>query len=413
MSAPPAPRRAALAFVYVTVLLDMLAFGLAIPVLAFLYRDLAGGDTTRAAEVSGFYGLAFALMQFGFAPVLGSLSDRFGRRPVLVLSNLGLAADYALMALAPSLAWLFVGRLVAGVTSSSYATASAYIADTATPEQRAAAFGMVGALFSVGFILGPFVGGELGAIDMRLPFWVAGALSLANSLYGYFVLPESLPPDGRSEFVWTRANPLGALGLLRTSPLLLGLAGIALLNNLGHDVNPHVFGFYTMSRYGFDEALVGRSLVAIGVGGVVVSGFLVGPIVRRLGERRALLLGLSSGTIGFGLQGWAPTGAWFWAGIPFINLWAINGPALQSLMVARVDPSAQGRLQGALQSVRGLCSLVTPLLFTQTFVHGSAWLAGAPYWLASALVAGALLLANAVSRPRPAAAAPPPAAVGT
>jgi DHA1 family tetracycline resistance protein-like MFS transporter len=393
-----APRRAALAFVYVTVALDMLAFGLAIPVLAFLYKDLAGGDTQHAASVSGWFGLAFALMQFFFAPVLGSLSDRFGRRPVLILSNLGLAADYALMALAPSLSWLFVGRIIAGITTASYATASAYIADTAPPERRAAAFGMLGALFSVGFILGPAVGGELGAIDLRLPFWMAGALSLLNALYGTFVLPESLPAERRNDFHWTRANPVGAIRLLSASPFLLGLGAVALLNNLGHDVNPHVFSFYAMERYGFDEALVGRTLVAVGVGGVIVSGLLVGPLVKALGERRALLLGLACGATGFGLQGWAPSGAWFWAGIPFINLWGINGPAMQSLMVARVDPTMQGQLQGALHSLRGLCSLVTPLLFTQTFVLATPFLAGAPYWLAAALVGGALIVASRVSR---------------
>jgi DHA1 family tetracycline resistance protein-like MFS transporter len=399
VATPGAPRRAALAFIYVTVLLDMLAFGLAIPVLAFLYRELAAGDTTRAASVSGGFGLAFAVMQLVFAPVLGSLSDRFGRRPVLILSNLGLAADYALMALAPSLAWLFVGRLIAGVTSASFSTASAYIADTAAPEKRAAAFGMLGALFSVGFILGPSLGGELGRVDLRLPFWVAGGLSFLNALYGAFVLPESLPRERRAPFHWTRANPFGALALLRGSPLLLGLAAVALLNNLGHDVNPHVFGFYAIERYGFDEALVGRTLVAVGIGGVIVSGFLVGPLVRVLGERNALLLGLGAGALGFGLQAFAPTALWFWAGVPLVNLWSINGPAMQSLMVARVDPSLQGQLQGALQSLRGLCSLVTPVLFTQVFVLATPLVAGAPYWLASALVGAALLVAARVARP--------------
>lgn len=390
---------AALAFVYVTVLLDMLAFGLAVPVLAFLYRELSGGDTGHAASVSGWFGLAFAAMQLFFAPVLGSLSDRFGRKPVLVLSNLGLAADYALMAFAPSLAWLFVGRLIAGVTSASFSTASAYIADTAAPEKRAAAFGMIGALFSVGFILGPVVGGELGRIDLRLPFWVAGGLSFVNALYGAFVLPESLPPERRAPFTWRRANPAGALALLRTQPLLLGLAGVVLLNHLGHDVNPQVFSFYAMDRYGFDEALVGRTLMAVGIGGVLVSAVLVGPLVKALGERRALLFGLACGAVGFGLQAWAPSAPWFWAGVPLINLWSINGPAMQSLMVARVAPSAQGQLQGALQSLRGLCSLVTPLLFTQVFVLGTPLLAGAPFWLASALVLAALLLALRVAKP--------------
>jgi DHA1 family tetracycline resistance protein-like MFS transporter len=398
-----APRRAALAFIYVTALLDMLAFGLAIPVLPFLYEELAGGQTHRAAEVAGFFGLAFAAMQFAFGPVLGALSDRFGRRPVILLSNFGLAADYALMALAPSLAWLFVGRVLAGITSASFSTASAYIADTAPPEKRAQAFGMLGALFSVGFILGPALGGELGQANHRLPFWIAGGLSLANALYGIFVLPESLPRELRSRFAWRRANPVGSLGLLRSSPVLLGLAGVALLNNLGHDVNPHVFGFYAMDRYGFEEEQVGRTLMAVGIGGVLVSGVLVGPIVRRVGERRALLLGLASGTLGFGLQGWAPAAVWFWAGIPLINLWSLYGPAMQGLMVPRVGASEQGQLQGALQGLRGLCALATPLLYTQAFSRGSAVVAGAPYWLAAGLVGAALLLALRAAAPVPAA----------
>lgn len=396
------PRRAALAFIYVTVLLDMLAFGVAIPVLPFLYEELSGGATARAAEMAGFFGLAFAAMQLVVGPVLGSLSDRFGRRPVILLSNFGLAADYALMALAPSLAWLFVGRVLAGITSASFSTASAYIADTAPPERRAQAFGMLGALFSVGFILGPALGGELGEANRRLPFWIAGGLSLANALYGMFVLPESLPRELRSPFSWRRANPIGSIGLLRSSPVLLGLAGVALLNNLGHDVNPHVFGFYAMDRYGFGEEQVGRTLVAVGIGGVLVSGVLVGPLVRRFGERRALLLGLASGTLGFGLQGWAPVAAWFWAGIPLVNLWSLYGPAMQGLMVPRVGPSEQGQLQGALQGLRGLCALATPLLYTQVFARGSAFVAGAPYWLAAGLVGAALLLALRAAAPLPA-----------
>ncbi len=225
MPAPtPTPRRAALAFIYVTALLDMLAFGLAIPVLPVLYEELSGGETHRAAEMAGFFGLAFAAMQLVFGPVLGSLSDGFGRRPVILLSNFGLAADYALMALAPSLVWLFVGRVLAGITSASFSTASAYIADTAPPEKRAQAFGMLGALFSVGFILGPALGGELGEANRRLPFWIAAGLSLANALYGLLVLPESLPRELRSPFSWRRANPVGSIGLLRSSPVLLGLA---------------------------------------------------------------------------------------------------------------------------------------------------------------------------------------------
>lgn len=406
------PRPAAMAFIYVTALLDMLAFGLVIPVLPFLIEQLAGGGTGRAAEIAGIFGLVFAGLQFFAGPVLGALSDRFGRRPVILLSNLGLGLDYVLMALAPNLGWLFVGRAISGVTAASFAICSAYIADTAPPDKRAAGFGMLGALFGFGFIAGPLLGGVLGQSDPRLPFWVAGGLSLLNALYGFFVLPESLPPERRAAFSWKNANPVGSLGLLRSHPLLLGLAGVALLNNLGHDVNPQVFVFYTHARYGWNEAAVGTTLMVFGIFAMIVQGALVGPIVARFGERRALLAGLACGAIGFSLQAWAPTPLWFRLAIPIVSLWGIYGAALQGLMVQHVDAAQQGRLQGALHSLRGLCALFTPVLYTQVFArfadpgHGPPRLAGAPYWLATGLVAGAFVLAlRVVGRaPQPAGA---------
>src|SRR6267378_6289311 len=208
------PRRAALAFIFVTVVLDMLALGMIVPVLPKLVEDFVGGNTARAAEIYGLFGTVWALMQFIFSPVLGALSDRYGRRPVILISNLGLGLDYLVMALAPSLAWLFVGRIISGITAASFSTAYAYIADVTEPEKRAGAFGMVGAAFGVGFVLGPAVGGLLGTLDPRLPFWVAAAFSLANAAYGYFVLPESLPRERRTAFSWARANPVGSLRLL-------------------------------------------------------------------------------------------------------------------------------------------------------------------------------------------------------
>jgi DHA1 family tetracycline resistance protein-like MFS transporter len=395
----PSPRRAALAFVYVTALLDMVAFGVVIPVLPFLIKELTGGEAARAAEIAGGFGFVFALMQFVFGPVLGSLSDHFGRRPIILLSNLGLGLDYVLMALAPNLGWLLVGRVIAGITSASFATASAYVADTAPPEKRASGFGMLGALFGVGFVVGPLLGGVLGNHDPRLPFWCAAVLSLANALYGLLVLPESLPADRRSPFTWARANPIGSIGLLRSRPQLVALATVVFLNNLGHDVNPHVFVFYASTRYGWDAAAVGATLMAVGVCSMIVSGGLVGPIVRRLGESGTLVLGLVAGVLGFALQAWAPSGAWFRAGIPLVGLWGIYGPALQGLMVAHVAASEQGQLQGALQSLRGFCELGSPLLYTQVFARFSdpasarIWIPGAPYWLATVLVAAALAVA--------------------
>jgi len=399
MRAAMAPRRAALAFVYVTALLDMVAFGVVIPVLPFLIKDLTGGDTARAAEIAGGFGFVFAAMQFAFGPVLGSLSDHFGRRPVILLSNVGLGLDYVLMALAPNLTWLFAGRVVAGITSASFATASAYVADTAPPEKRAAGFGMLGALFGVGFIVGPLLGGMLGGMNPRLPFWCAAGLSLANALYGLVVLPESLPADRRSRFEWRRANPLGSIGLLLARPQLVALAAVVFLNNLGHDVNPHVFVFYSSTRYGWDSAAVGVTLMAVGVCSMIVSGGLVGPIVARLGEPRTLILGLVAGVAGFALQAWAPIGNWFRAGIPLVGLWSVYGPALQGLMVGHVAASEQGQLQGALQSLRGFCELGSPLLYTQVFARFTdpasavVWIPGAPYWLAAVLVGAALAIA--------------------
>lgn len=401
-SAPP--RRAAMAFIYVTALLDMLAFGLVIPVLPFLIEQLAGGGTAHAAEIAGLFGLVFAALQFLAGPVLGALSDHFGRRPVILLSNLGLGLDYLVMALAPNLAWLLVGRAISGVTAASFSTAAAYVADTAPPEKRAAGFGMLGALFGFGFVAGPLLGGLLGQTDPRLPFWVAGGLSLLNSLYGLFVLPESLAPEFRERFSWRKANPVGSLGLLRSHPMLLGLAGVALLNNLGHDVNPQVFVFYTHARYGWSQAEVGITLMVFGVFGMIVQGGLVGPLVAKVGERKTLFLGLACGALGFALEAWAPTPLWFRLAIPVVSLWGIYGAALQGLMVAHVEASRQGQLQGALQSLRGLCSLFTPVLYTQVFARfadpgqGPPRLAGAPYWLAAGLVAGAWALAVKVAK---------------
>jgi DHA1 family tetracycline resistance protein-like MFS transporter len=399
MSAVP-PRRAALVFIYITAVLDWLAFGLVIPVLPKLIEGFLGGDTARAAEVYGVFGTAWALMQFVFSPVLGALSDRFGRRPVILLSNFGLGLDYVLMALAPTLSWLFVGRIVSGITSASFTSASAYIADVAEPEKRAQGFGMIGAAFGFGFVVGPATGGVLGDIDPHLPFWVAAGLSIANGFYGLFVLPESLPPERRIAFSLRNANPLGALGLLRSQPLLFGLAGVALLHNLAHDVQPHVFVFYTTHRYGWSQATVGLTLAVVGITGIVVSAGLVGPIVARLGERRALLAGLAFGALGFAIYGFAPTPSWFWAGVPATALWGIYGPAAQSLMTRQASASEQGRLQGALNGLRGLTGLATPALYTLTFAHFLDTLPGAPFLLASSLLVSAMALAAWVTRTR-------------
>jgi DHA1 family tetracycline resistance protein-like MFS transporter len=400
----PTPTRAAFAFIFVTVMLDMLALGIMAPVMPKLIIEFKGGDIASAAAISGVFSFSWAAMQFVFSPVLGALSDRYGRRPVVLLSNLGLGLDYVLMALAPTLGWLFVGRLVSGITAASFSTASAYIADVTPQEKRAARFGMLGAAFGLGFIVGPAVGGLLGQVSLRLPFWVAAGLSLANAAYGYFILPESLPPERRSQVAWQRANPLGSLKLLRSHTGLLGLAAAAFLYFVAHDALPSMFVLYTDYRYQWSERTVGMALAAVGVCTTIVSATLVGPAVARLGERRALLLGLTFGLTGFLIYALAPTGMMFLVGIPLVSLWGLAGPSMQSLMSRRVGASAQGQLQGVLSSMRGISGMVGPLIFTQTFAaaiaeQGALHLPGAPYMLASALLLCSLALAWRVARP--------------
>lgn len=399
ISAETSPvRGGAVIFIFVTILLDTLALGVIIPILPKLVESFVDNDTASAAKIFGVFGTAWALMQFFFSPILGGLSDRFGRRPVVLLSNFGLALDYVLMALAPSLAWLFVGRVISGITSASISTSFAYIADITPPEKRAAVFGKVGAAFGAGFILGPAIGGLLGGMDPRLPFWVAAGLSFANTLYGFLILPESLPSDRRSPFRWKSANPLGSLHLLRSDRVLAGLSLANFFGQVAHVVLPSTFVLYATYRYGWDAATVGLTLALVGVCAMVVQGAGIGPIVSRLGERRALLLGLGCGAIGFLIFGMAPTGPLFWLGIPVMAFWGVAGAATQSLMTRLVAPDQQGQLQGATNSVQSVSQLVGPFLFTLTFAYfigaqAPAKLPGAPFLLASALLLLALVIA--------------------
>jgi DHA1 family tetracycline resistance protein-like MFS transporter len=394
---PPA-RGAAVAFIFVTILLDMLALGLIMPILPKLVESFVNNDTAQAARIFGVFGTAWALMQFVFSPILGSLSDRFGRRPVVLLSNFGLGLDYVLMALAPSLIWLFVGRVISGITSASISTAFAYIADITPAERRAAVFGKVGAAFGVGFIIGPAVGGLLGDVDPRLPFWVAAGLSFANTMYGLLILPESLPRDRRAPFRWKSANPIGALHLLRSDRILAGLSVSNFFAQLAHAVLPSIFVLYATYRYGWDSKTVGVTLAMVGVCTMLVQGVGIGPIVRVFGERRSLLLGLLCGAAGFFIFAIAPTGPLSWLGIPVMSLWGVSGAAIQALMTKRVAPDQQGQLQGANASVQSVSQLLGPFLFTLTFAYfigaqTPLHLPGAPFYLASALVLLALVIA--------------------
>jgi DHA1 family tetracycline resistance protein-like MFS transporter len=397
-AAAPAQRSPAFVFIFITVLLDMLALGMIIPVLPKLVVDFLNGDTARGAQIFGAFATAWALMQFVFSPVQGALSDRFGRRPLILMSNFGLGLDYILMALAPSLTWLFVGRVISGITSASISTAYAYIADVTPGEKRAARFGLLGVAFGAGFVFGPALGGIAGNVSPRLPFWIAAGLSLANALYGFLVLPESLPPERRARFSWARANPFGALVLLRSQPKLSGLATVSFLSNLAHASLPSVSVLYMQYRYGWDERTVGFTLAGVGVCAMIVQGGLIGPIVARFGERTTLITGLGFGVAGFAVFGLAPTGALFWAAIPLLSLWGLASPSALGLMSRRVSAREQGQLQGANASLMGVANMVGPGLFTQVFalsIAAGAWhLPGAAFWLASALIvaAGAVAL---------------------
>ena len=400
-------RKATLGFIFALVAMDILAMGIIIPVLPKLVERFLGGDTARAAQMYGFFATAWGVMQFISMPVLGMLSDRFGRRPVILVSCLGLGLDYFLMALAPNLAWLFVGRLISGITAASISTAFAYIADVTAPEKRAGAFGLMGAAFGVGFVIGPALGGVLGGFDPRLPFWVAGVLALVNAAYGLFVLPESLPREKRAAFAWKRANPVGSLKLLRSHRELFGLAAVLFLMNLAHVVLPSVAVLYMGYRYGWGELAVGLVLAGVGVCAMVVQGGLVGKVVPRIGERRALAIGLFFGALGFFMYGLAPTGLLFLAAIPVMSLWGFAAPSAQALMTRHVGASEQGQLQGANASLMSLAGIFGPGLFSQTFAATLDALPGAAFLLAGVLLLLAMAIglrvtaASAVTQPRP------------
>jgi MFS transporter, DHA1 family, tetracycline resistance protein len=396
----------ALAFIFCTVALDVLALGLMIPVLPKIVLGFMGGDTAGAAEVFGVFATAWGLMQFLCSPLLGALSDRYGRRPVILISCLGLGLDYVFMALAPSLTLLLIGRIISGITAATISTAFAYIADVTPPDGRAKAFGVVGVAFGLGFVVGPALGGLLGGFDPRLPFWVSAAACVINAAFGWFVLPESLPPDRRMAFAWKRANPIGALRLLLSHRRLVGLAAVDFVANVAHQVLPSVFVLYAGYRYSWGETTVGLTLAFVGICSAIVQGLLIGPVVSRLGVRRALLLGLLAGALGMAIYGLAPTGPWFWLGAPVMALWGLAGPALQEMMSRLVSPSEQGQLQGANNSSRSITGLIGPALFSGTFAWLLGWLPGAPFLLAAALLLAAAAASWLVTKPSPAAARP-------
>ncbi len=400
ISTPLAPnvRKAAVIFIFITVFIDILSFGLIIPVLPQLVKSFVDNSVAKAAIVAGIFSFAFNFMQFIFSPVQGALSDHFGRRPIILFSNLGTGLDFIFMALAQTLPWLFIGRMISGITSASFSTANAYIADITTPENRAKAFGMIGMAFGIGFTLAPAIGGFLGEIHPRWPFWFAAVLSLANFTYGYFVLPESLPVERRAAFDWKRANPIGSLKLLKKYRAIWGLVGVLFLMGFAHFVYPSSFVLYADYRFDWGPKMVGITLGIVGILSAVVQGVLIGKAIKKFGERKTLIYGLLFGVIGFTLYGFAPTGYWFWAAMPIAGLWGIAGPAAQSMMTRQVDPSEQGRLQGAIASLNSIGGLVAPLIFTNILAfEASASVSniwhGATWWFAGLLVLTGLVVA--------------------
>jgi MFS transporter, DHA1 family, tetracycline resistance protein len=403
---PPKGRRAAAAFIFFTVALDMLALGMIAPVLPRLIQNFLHGDTSSAARFIGLFGTIFAVMQFFFSPIVGSLSDRFGRRPMVLLSNFGLGLDYLVMAWAPTLNWLFLGRIVSGLTSSSIPTAMAYMADVTPRERRAAAFGMLNAAFGIGFVLGPAVGGLLGNINPRLPFLVAGGLSLINGLYGLFVLPESLSLQNRSPFSWARANPVGSLTLLRSHAGMIAIASVLLLGYIAQQVLMNVYVIYADYRYHWTDRTVGLSLATVGIFTAIYGALLVKPVVAKLGERGAMTLGLIGGALGYCMIGSSRTGLFLWLGIPMLNMMTFTWPAAQSLLSRKTSPSEQGQLQGAINSLRGIAGLLGPSFFTYIFsmsISKGIHIPGSPFYTAAAMLLVALALTQHAARaPQPA-----------
>lgn len=391
-------RKAALSFIFITLLIDVTGLGLIIPVMPKLIESLTGGTISEASQWGGWLTFAYAIMQFLFAPVIGNLSDQYGRRPVLLLSLLGFGIDYLFLSFAPNMAWLFVGRIISGITGASFTTASAYIADISSPQNRTQNFGMIGAAFGLGFIIGPVLGGLLGSFGPRVPFLVAAGLSLLNALYGYFVLPESLAADKRRKFEWRRANPLGSLLHIRKYPGIGTLVGALILVYIaGHAVQSN-WTFFTIAKFNWSEKVIGLSLGMFGVLIALVQGGLIRFVNPRLGNEKSVYTGLGLYTIGMLLFAFVSKD-WllFVFMIPYC-LGGIAGPALQAIISGHVPPNEQGELQGALTSMMSATSIVGPLVMTNLFAYftrpgAPVHFPGAPFMLGAVLMLGSTILA--------------------
>lgn len=383
-------RPAAIGFIFVTLLIDIMGLGIIIPVMPDLIKELIHGDLPEASKYGGLLMTAYGLMQFVFSPVVGGLSDKYGRRPVLLASLFGFGIDYIFLAFAPTIGWLFVGRCIAGIMGASFTTGAAYIADVSPPEKRAQNFGLIGAAFGLGFIVGPALGGFLGEYGSRIPFMVAAGLSLLNWLYGYFILPESLKPENRRPFDWKRSNPLGSLLNLRRYPLILGLVGALFLIYIGNHAVQGAWSFYTMEKFKWSKKMVGFSLSFVGLIGAIVQGGLIRLIIPRIGPRRSLFIGLTLYSIGNILFAFA-TESWmmFAFCIPYC-LGGLTMPSMQGIISTQVPANEQGELQGALTSLMSFAAIFGPSIMTRLFYAftrdtAHIYFPGAPLLLAAVL----------------------------
>jgi len=388
----------AILFIFITLFLDIFAIGVIVPVLPKLVVQLQGGNVQAAAHAVGWLGALYAVMQFVFSPVLGSLSDRFGRRPVILASLLGSGLDYLLLAWAPTIGWLYLARIVSGVTAANFSAASAYIADVTPPEKRAAGFGMIGAAFGLGFIAGPAIGGLLGTYGLRVPFLVAAGITLLNWLYGAFVLPESLAPENRRPFKWSSAHPIKALVALGRWPLVMKLSGTHFLSMIAGNIYQCLWVLYTGTRYGWNSKQVGLSLALVGVMAAIVQGGLAGRVLKIIGERRGVYVGLLAMSVAMACYGAAPEGWMLYFIILIGSLAGIGSPATQSIISQAVPADEQGAVQGALNSITSMSGIIAPLLWTSLFSWAlapgrSVDLRGLPFFGASLLALAAAGLA--------------------
>ncbi|MEO5674126.1 MAG: TCR/Tet family MFS transporter [Chitinophagales bacterium] len=391
-------RQAALSFIFITLLIDVTGFGIIIPVMPRLISELIHGSITDAARYGGWLMFSFAVMQFLFAPVLGNLSDQFGRRPVLLIALLGFGIDYLIIAFAPTIAWLFIGRLLAGITGASFTTATAYIADITPPGKRAQNFGMIGVAFGLGFIIGPAMGGLLGTFGSRIPFFAAASVTFLNFLYGYFILPESLKAENRRKFDWKRANALGSLFHIKKYPLITGLAGSIVCIYIAAHAVQSTWSFFTINQFHWSSAMVGYSLAVVGLLVAIVQGGLIRIIIPRFGQKRSVYIGLVLYTIGFLLFAFAGKSWMMFAFLIPYCLGGIAGPALQGIISSQVPSNEQGELQGTLTSLISLTSIIGPPMMTMLFSYfashqspvyfpGAAFMTGAVLTVLSLVIA--------------------------